>query len=953
MLDANDRLGLLNRLNRFSSAYTTIHTLGELAIEVEAVLDDIMEIEFSGLYLYDFQDHRLKLLFAKGFDEKEATEAERTAMERHPGYVFRTKTILNIPDTENDPEQRSISSERSFIVRSRLYVPVMNGSQSVGAFGLVSSKKNHFTEESQAILSFICNIAGGIYGNILMQAELRKTSLIARETDNAVIITGKEGLTEWVNRSFERMTGYTRAEIIGLKPGSLLQGAETDREIVARIAAAIARHEPIETDVVNYHKDGHPYWVRLQIQPVFNEHGELTNFIAMQRDITEQKKAQEEMESVTTRLATLIKNIHAGILAEDQHRKIALVNKTFCDLFGIPVEPELLIGSDCSDSAQQTKHLFRDPEQFVVKIDKLLKDKKPVIDEELELADGRVFERDYIPIFANDKFLGNLWRYGDITERKAAEKQIITLQKFYEQVLRDLPGHIAVFDIDLKYIYVNPAGVRDPEIRRWVIGKNDVEFCEYAGIDPEVGTRRLEMLTRVLNEKIQISFEESFTRKSGEKLHFHRWISPVLSDDGKVIQLIGYGIDVTERRKNLEELIEARRVAENSTRAKDLFLAQMSHEIRTPLNAVIGLAKLLRETSLTKQQEELVGNLLISGENLSAIISEILDFSKIEAGKIELESVPFSLPEIMKRVYSFQEHAAESKMITLRTKVDESIPGALIGDPVRLQQIMINLVSNAVKFTHKGGVEAVCELSSVSEGRAVILFSVTDTGIGIGKENLENIFERFQQEDASVTRLYGGTGLGLPISRQLVELMGGALKVESEKGKGSRFSFTVEFGITDQSLLEKDRNKPLIDADILKNKKILVVEDNAFNQFIVKTFLEKWGATVDIAENGQLAIAQLWLTNYDLVLMDMQMPVMDGLTATRILREELRRDIPVIALTANVTKEAIDRAFEVGMNEYISKPFDEDDLYLKVVTAVGGKPEFIRKKPLSGEGLKS
>jgi len=288
-------MGILDRLNRFISSYSGLQTLNELAEKVEEALEDLMEIEFSELYFYDFHESRLKLLVAKGFNDDERLIAERSVMERHPGNVFRTKTILNIPDTENDRDQRSVSFSNNIIVHSCVYVPLMNGEQAVGAFGILSSKKNQFSEETLTILSFICNMAGSIYGNILMQAELRLTSLIARETDNAVIITGRDGLTEWVNKSFERISGYTLGHIKGSIPGKLLQGRETDPLIVKEIETAINKRESIETDLLNYHKDGHPYWVRLQIQPVFNANAELTNFISIQRDVTEQKKVRTDL----------------------------------------------------------------------------------------------------------------------------------------------------------------------------------------------------------------------------------------------------------------------------------------------------------------------------------------------------------------------------------------------------------------------------------------------------------------------------------------------------------------------------------------------------------------------------------------------------------------------------------------------------------------------------------
>ncbi len=682
IVNVKDHMGILDRLNRFISSCSGVQTLNELAVKVEQALDDLMEIEFSELYFYDFHESRLKLLVAKGFNDDERLIAERSAMERHPGNVFRTKTILNIPDTENDRDQRSVSFSNSVLVRSCVYVPVMNGEQAVGAFGILSSKKNQFNNEALTILSFIFNIAGSIYGNILMQAELRLTSLIARETDNAVIITGSDGLAEWVNQSFERISGYTLGNIKGIIPGKLLQGRETDPLIVKEIETAINKRESIETDLLNYHKDGHPYWVRLQIQPVFNTNGELTNFISIQRDVTEQKKVRTD-------------------------------------------------------------------------------------------------------------------------------------------------------------------------------------------------------------------------------------------------------------------LVKAIKEADAANAAKSLFLAKMSHEIRTPLNAVIGLSKLMRGTPLTPDQKNLNDKLILSGENLLGTINKILDFSKIEAGKIELESLPFDLRDVMKRVNSVLEHSAEEKKLTLTTRVSPQIPFALIGDPARLQQILTNLVSNAINFTTTGKVEISCELISATLTNAGLRFSVADTGIGISKENLKHVFENFRQEDESVNRLYGGTGLGLAISQQLVNLMGGELKVESVKGKGSRFYFFLQFQITDAQELQKVRRTIFFDQHILNNIRILVVEDNEFNQFIAISILEKWGASVDVAENGQIAVTKLWLSDYDLVLMDMQMPVMDGLTAARMIRADLNKETPIIALTADVTREALQKANQAGMNGYISKPFDEEDFYIKVLKTVGKEPAFV------------
>jgi CheY-like chemotaxis protein len=273
----------------------------------------------------------------------------------------------------------------------------------------------------------------------------------------------------------------------------------------------------------------------------------------------------------------------------------------------------------------------------------------------------------------------------------------------------------------------------------------------------------------------------------------------------------------------------------------------------------------------------------------------------------------------------------------------------VIGDPVRLQQVLINLVNNAIKFTAEGGVDLTCSLLKEENDRAVFLFSVSDTGIGISEENLRNIFEKFKQEDDSVTRVYGGTGLGLAISKQLVGLMGGDLQVESQKGKGSRFFFRVEFATTDVAVLREVNRKIYVDPEALSGKHILVVEDNEFNQFIARSILIKWNTIPDIASNGKEAIEKVRQNKYDLILMDMQMPVMDGLTATRIMRNELQIKTPVIALTAYATSDAIEKALAAGMNGYLAKPFEEETLYCRLLSSFDIPPRYMSDEEASSE----
>jgi len=397
---------------------------------------------------------------------------------------------------------------------------------------------------------------------------------------------------------------------------------------------------------------------------------------------------------------------------------------------------------------------------------------------------------------------------------------------------------------------------------------------------------------------------------------------------------------LSEIDKQNVELINAKIKAEQSSLAKEQFLANMSHEIRTPLNGIAGMAKLLENTPLTKDQRAYNQAIITSSGNLSVIINDILDFSKIEAGKLTIEKVGFNLKENIDKIINTMRYKSEEKGIDLTSEIDVNIAQVLIGDPTRTNQIIINLLNNAIKFTPKGSVTMRCELLEQSLITNKILFEVLDTGIGIDSEKLLTIFGSFSQEDESTTRKFGGTGLGLAISKQLVELFKGELKVESEKGKGTIFSFIIEFPVGSS----KDWFKKEVTSTSwksLKHKKVLLVEDNMINQFLASTILKNWKMRVEVAENGLIAIEKLKSQNFDVVLMDMQMPVMGGIEATSIIRGDLKSSIPIIALTARALKGVDKECMEAGMNDYISKPFNQSELFNKILNAINYGTETI------------
>ncbi len=381
----------------------------------------------------------------------------------------------------------------------------------------------------------------------------------------------------------------------------------------------------------------------------------------------------------------------------------------------------------------------------------------------------------------------------------------------------------------------------------------------------------------------------------------------------------------------------AKLIAEEAVKAKQQFLSNMSHEIRTPLNAIIGFTDVVLKTELSAKQKECLGAIKISGDALILLINDILDLAKAEAGKMTFEHTQFRLDDSIAAMLHLFETKISEKKLELIKDFDSRIPDFLIGDPLRLHQIILNLVSNAIKFTAKGCITLKVELLNENEETVCILFTVSDTGIGIEEGKLESIFENFQQATDSTSRQFGGTGLGLAIVKQLVELQGGSVYVKSKLGVGSAFSFELSFQkLKAEAEIDKIQvpEETVISVTNNKNIKILVAEDMELNQLLVKTILDDFGFENDIVENGKAAIEKVQTKTYDVILMDLQMPEMSGFEATDYIRRKLNSNIPIIALTADVTSVDLSKCKAVGMNDYIAKPFDEKILYQKIISVI-------------------
>jgi PAS domain S-box-containing protein len=717
--------------------------------------------------------------------------------------------------------------------------------------------------------------------------------------------------------SCRNLLGYEPEEMIGLSGMSLVH--PEDR---AKIKKFLSDKNP-EGRIVNtryLRKDGQYKWLEFSTRYLLDDQGQPEVLIAISRNITDKIHADRHLQESEQRYKSLFDHNPAAVYSMNLDGDYLTANANLEKITGYKLEE--LIGMYWGPIVHP-KDLPKTLYHF-----NLAKQGQPQsYDLTLIHKDGHLVEINStnIPIILNGEVVGVFGITVDITERQRYVEQIENLSGENKLLLDSVSEGILGTDPQGKGMFLNPAGAE-------ILGYEE-PGNEYAGGPLPTDDH---LLTQAIREgRPHHNSEAIFWRKDGSTFLAEYHAAP-LRDKGELKGSVVVFRDITGEK----EILRAKEYAEKADRAKSEFLAMMSHEIRTPMNGIIGMTELLSETELSEEQRGYADTIQESSDALLRILNEILDFSQIEAGRLELHKEDFPLEPVLQSVIELFSPRASSQGIGLSFRLGERIPPVLIGDAGRLRQILVNLVGNAVKFTEQGEVTLSVELRSARiPGEVVLQFRVTDTGIGIPEDKLDQLFQSFSQLHPAMNRKYGGTGLGLAITKKLVELMGGIIGVDSRETMGSTFYFTLPFRIPQEPFAQEPFTPPLkktgpsgaqeIHSTMKYGPlKILIADDNAVNRFLLTALLRRLGYESETAEDGDETLRAVTRGDFDIVFMDLQMPGMNGIEATaaiRQLHENTKRPV-IVAVTAFARKEDRDMCLAAGMNDYISKPLAADEV---------------------------
>lgn len=835
------------------------------------------------------------------------------------------------------PKNKVIGTHISELLPPEVYTPILGLIQKV-----LSTGQPERTEYELRLDGGVRHYEGRIirYSNHEVLAIIRDTTeerkvaqeakekndfikLVMESSPSLIYVKDGKGNFKLANQEVAKLFNRSIDEILQEKEHNLIPNPEDVANFADIDRRVIEECREIVTEDRFTRPDGEEVWFKTVKRPLITSDGEV-HVLGISTDITAQRQANQLLEKSEELHRLLSENSKDVISLHELDGRYTYISKGVEEMLGYTVNemvgnmPRKVI---YPDDLKLLQHAF----ELVIK-----QKKNHTVEHRLLRKDGTHLwvETNLKPVLDDDGTIVRVQSSArDVSIRRKNAEALKSSEKKYRDLINYSQAYICTHDMNGIVLSVNPylrnmLGYAEEEmvgkeIKSFFPKSHQANFSQYVARFEQ--SKVVDGVLAILNKEKEMRY-----------LFYQNY---KVEEPGKEPYIIGIAQDITDRLHSEQELKQAKEAAEESARVKENFLANMSHEIRTPMNGILGMTGLLQKTNLDNMQSNYLKVIRQSAENLLVVINDILDIAKIEAGKLEIEHIPFNLEEIIRNAYQTMTYKAEEKEIAYRLEPLEMTYPILVGDPYRLNQVLLNLLNNAIKFTDEGCVTLKCKIKNETAHTLTIQVSVTDTGIGIPESKQALIFDGFTQAYSSITRKYGGSGLGLSICKNLVEMQQGTIWVDSKEGKGSTFTFELTYAKSEVQQPEIKDDKA-IDFDSLSTLRVLIAEDNEINILLAQAILQGWRFEVDVARNGLEAVQLVQQHNYDVILMDIQMPEMSGIDATQLIRSNSdpnKANIPIIALTANALKGDSDKYLSAGMNDYISKPFEEEQLYQKLI----------------------